>query len=177
MRDAAGFKLIHGGNGGGQGKWSPQQLPNMSAAPLLLEASGGGREHDPTTPAWWAYAPVEAARHAGEADGATAALYHLPSDDGERSAPRRALAPARAPAHAPDLPRHAPHRERPSPRRRCPAPLDLDEHDAVVARLQALRAAYEEDKVPQLTGDPACPKFAPLDSPEGKWIGPWCDGF
>ena len=35
----------------------------------------------------------------------------------------------------------------------------------------------EEDKVPQLTGDPACPKFAPLDSPEGKWIGPWCDGF
>ena len=176
MRDAAGFKLIHGGNGGGQGKWSPQQLPNMSAAPLLLEASGGGREHDPTTPAWWAD-PVEAARHAGEADGATAALYHLPSDDGERSAPRRALAPARAPAHAPDLPRHAPHRERPSPRRRCPAPLDLDEHAAVVARLQALRAAYEEDKVPQLTGDPACPKFAPLDSPEGKWIGPWCDGF
>eukprot|EP00908_Phaeocystis_cordata_P008457 Transcript_19134.p1 GENE.Transcript_19134~~Transcript_19134.p1 ORF type:complete len:530 (-),score=182.55 Transcript_19134:868-2400(-) len=130
VRDAAGFKLIHGGNGGGQGKWSPQQLPNTSAAPLLLEASGGGREHDPTTPAWWADAPVEAA-----------ALYHLPSDDGERT------------------------------------PLDLDEHDAVVARLQALRAAYEEDKVPQLTGDPACPKFAPLDSPEGKWIGPWCDGF
>ena len=40
-----------------------------------------------------------------------------------------------------------------------------------------LRAQYERTKVPQVTGDPACPPFAPLASPEGKWIGPYCDGF
>ena len=54
--------------------------------------------------------------------------------------------------------------------------LDVGKHEAIVARLRALTVQYEATKVPQLTGDPACPAFAPLASTEGRWIGPWCDG-
>ena len=54
--------------------------------------------------------------------------------------------------------------------------LDVGKHEAIVARLRALAVRYEATKVPQLTGDPACPAFAPLASKEGRWIGPWCDG-
>jgi len=56
------------------------------------------------------------------------------------------------------------------------APVDPTSHAETVRRLTALAAAYEVSKVPQITGDPACPPFAPRDSAEGKWIGPWCDG-
>lgn len=55
-------------------------------------------------------------------------------------------------------------------------PLDASKHADVVAALQALVVQYEATKVPQVTGDPDCPAFSPLDSPQGKWIGPWCDG-
>ena len=53
----------------------------------------------------------------------------------------------------------------------------MAKHSDVVDRLRVLLAAYEVTRVPQLTGDPSCPKFAPQDSTEGKWIGPWCDGI
>ena len=55
-------------------------------------------------------------------------------------------------------------------------PLDLTANAAVVTRLRALAKAYEATQVPQVTGDPDCPSFSPLNSPQGKWIGPWCDG-
>eukprot|EP00316_Scyphosphaera_apsteinii_P004296 CAMPEP_0119310046 /NCGR_PEP_ID=MMETSP1333-20130426/17671_1 /TAXON_ID=418940 /ORGANISM="Scyphosphaera apsteinii, Strain RCC1455" /LENGTH=512 /DNA_ID=CAMNT_0007314163 /DNA_START=26 /DNA_END=1564 /DNA_ORIENTATION=- len=56
------------------------------------------------------------------------------------------------------------------------SPLDPAKNADVVARLQELIESYDKTKVPQVTGDPACPTFTPLDSKEGKWIGPWCDG-
>jgi len=55
-------------------------------------------------------------------------------------------------------------------------PLDLATHTDVVVKLRALVVEYERTKVPQVTNDPACPDFAPIDGPDGKWIGPWCDG-
>lgn len=53
---------------------------------------------------------------------------------------------------------------------------------AKVIALQSVVAAYAKTKVPQATGDPACPKFTGLNTtdPSGepaKYIGPWCDGF
>ena len=57
------------------------------------------------------------------------------------------------------------------------SPLDTTAHAERVASLVALVASYEATKVPQVTSDPHCPPFVPLDSADGKWIGPWCDGF
>lgn len=51
--------------------------------------------------------------------------------------------------------------------------LPLDQ--AVVDRLMEIVVRYNKSKVPQKTGDPSCPKFKPLTSPQGPWIGPWCD--
>ena len=57
------------------------------------------------------------------------------------------------------------------------SPLDLTTHAQRVAALKALIREYEETKVPQVSGDPECPKFSPLNSTQGKWIGPYCDDF
>lgn len=54
---------------------------------------------------------------------------------------------------------------------------------AVVARLQKVVADYAKTKVPQATGDPACPQFSginttnPITGETAKYIGPWCDGY
>ena len=56
-------------------------------------------------------------------------------------------------------------------------PLDPSKHADTIERLMALISTYEETKVPQVKGDPKCPPFAPLNSSEGPWIGPWCDGI
>ena len=128
VRDEQGYKLILSSSGGGQGQWSPQQLPHVASSCdtnatydklSLLEGQP----------------PLFRDSTAGDV-----LLYHLPTDDGERHA------------------------------------LDVGKHEAIVARLRALAVQYEATKVPQLTGDPACPAFAPLASKEGRWIGPWCDG-
>ena len=131
VRDAIGYKLILGADGGGKGAWSAQQLPNASSSCRLNASYDAlsllqGSSRAPTSVEAWG-------------DGDSAALYHLPSDPGEH------------------------------------VPLDLTAHAAAVERLRALAKGYESTKVPQVTGDPDCPSFAPLDSPQGKWIGPWCD--
>lgn len=157
VRDAAGYKLLLGGTGGGKGTWSPQQLPNTSSPSESCArdgiAPGGGGEACRTPharaveeeeDAQGSSVVVEAAEDGRPpADGAAGAaaplLFYLPSDSGEHQ------------------------------------PLDLKRHADVVGRLSALAARYQAGAVPQVTGDPTCPDFAPLDSPEGKWIGPWCD--
>ena len=167
LRDADGYKVIFGGDGGGKGAWSAQQLPNASSScetdaaydALSLQQGGTARQggtaggSDGGSDAGSDGGSDGAARRAlfsrsssvvedeGEAEDAPA-LYHVPTDKGERT----------------------------------PLPLG-GANAAVVARLKALRTQYEATKVPQVTGDPACPAFAPLASPQGKWIGPWCDGF
>eukprot|EP00929_Paragymnodinium_shiwhaense_P079975 TRINITY_DN41695_c0_g1_i1.p1 TRINITY_DN41695_c0_g1~~TRINITY_DN41695_c0_g1_i1.p1 ORF type:complete len:519 (+),score=79.06 TRINITY_DN41695_c0_g1_i1:75-1631(+) len=62
-------------------------------------------------------------------------------------------------------------------------PEDPGEHKGVSAEsradihksLLAIVDKYAATKVPQLTNDPSCPRFAPRKAKEGPWIGPWCD--
>ena len=56
------------------------------------------------------------------------------------------------------------------------SPLPLDAHGQLVDELKQLIRECEATKVPQVQGDPACPKFHPINSTQGKWIGPYCDG-
>ena len=64
-------------------------------------------------------------------------------------------------------------------------PLDVTApaNAAAVQRLQSIVDEYAKTKVPQATGDPACPQFAginttnPITGEKAKYIGPWCDGF
>ena len=44
-----------------------------------------------------------------------------------------------------------------------------------IFRNAGLLRSWQIQQTSDVTGDPACPSFAPLDSKEGKWIGPWCD--
>eukprot|EP00930_Biecheleria_cincta_P045074 TRINITY_DN31067_c0_g1_i1.p1 TRINITY_DN31067_c0_g1~~TRINITY_DN31067_c0_g1_i1.p1 ORF type:complete len:543 (-),score=47.36 TRINITY_DN31067_c0_g1_i1:204-1763(-) len=53
--------------------------------------------------------------------------------------------------------------------------LTLAAHSKIVLHLSELIARYEATSVPQLQGDPSCPPFAPRQSTQGSWIGPWCD--
>jgi len=55
-------------------------------------------------------------------------------------------------------------------------PLAIQKNVQTVNRLQSIIDKYEATKVPQLMGDPNCPRFQPRDSPKGPWIGPYCDG-
>eukprot|EP00039_Didymoeca_costata_P006290 m.88955 g.88955 ORF g.88955 m.88955 type:complete len:535 (-) comp13198_c0_seq2:42-1646(-) len=55
------------------------------------------------------------------------------------------------------------------------SPLDPSQNAAIVSSLQAIIAQYNKTKVPQQQNDPSCPKFAPINSPKGTWIGPWCN--
>jgi len=48
---------------------------------------------------------------------------------------------------------------------------------AVVADLNATLSALWSTGVPQATGDPRCPKYAPHNSSQGQWVGPWCDDY
>jgi len=61
------------------------------------------------------------------------------------------------------------------PGEHSPLPLDDPQNAAIAQRLRTRISEYEHDKVPQQTGDPSCPDFAPRNASQGKWIGPWCD--
>lgn len=52
---------------------------------------------------------------------------------------------------------------------------ELPLNQEVVDRLMEIVVRYNKTKVPQKTGDPSCPKFAPRQSAQGPWLGPWCD--
>ena len=206
--------MIVGGNGGGQGAWSPQELPNATAA----TSSGGDA----------ASSGGDAATGAGRGGGGQRSALNcslvypglcLPGGDIRRvntSSPavccqqcsntrgcvswtvntkdgtadacylHATLRIAHASENCTSGSIAAPPTPAPPDPAAAPAFFDLvadfAEHrnvtdvDAVtVARLQAIVTRYARTKVPQKTGDPSCPGYAPRDSPQGKWVGPYCD--
>jgi len=149
VRDAAGFKLILSAGGGGAGRWSPEQRPNGSSHTSMVGELGEVVEEEEGGPR----RTLESQAEARAADGARGAVEETKQLTKQ------------------ELLYHLPSDEGER------APLDLTKHASVVARLRTLAAYYEATKVPQVSGDPACPPFAPLPSAEGAWIGPWCDGW
>ncbi|CAK8993557.1 unnamed protein product [Durusdinium trenchii] len=49
-----------------------------------------------------------------------------------------------------------------------------DQEERVRSMLSKIHG-YQATAVPQRQGDPRCPPFAPLRSPQGPYLGPWCD--
>lgn len=195
VRDTQGNKMILGGDGGGKGVWSPQELPN-GTAPAALDSDAAafkpaalncsavlpgvclpGAQVGPELNTTSAGACCQAC---ASAKGCVAWTLNLD-----------APVPGCFLHHAlPEKPRRSPHctsgSSLPVPTEPAPAFFDLVQDFAervnfteipsdAVARLHAIVAKYEASKVPQKTGDPSCSKYSPQTSPQGKWVGPWCD--